>query len=207
MTNPFNQSRFRNEHELGTAYRIVSEIHDQLDTIHYLVQNLKGVRSGNIELKSDEEGKIYWKYVKSEEWVLWGDMNVWFAPLVEDLQQGQANQSDSIDSLQSQLNALDQKLDADIDVLAALTDTVQTDRNDLDTLTQQVGQNTQDISTLTQQIAQITQDISTIQGEIQTLVDDKVAFEARVSALEGIVTDYDTRFQGIESRLEALEDA
>lgn len=193
MTNPFNQSRFRNEHELGTAYRIVSEIHDQLDTIHYLVQNLKGVRSGNIELKSDEEGKIYWKYVKSEEWVLWGDMNVWFAPLVEDLQQGQANQSDSIDSLQSQLNALDQKLDADIDVLAALTDTVQTDRNDLDTLTQQ--------------IAQITQDISTIQGEIQTLVDDKVAFEARVSALEGIVTDYDTRFQGIESRLEALEDA
>lgn len=200
MTNPFNQSRFRNEHELGSAYQLVSEVHEQLDTIHYLVQNLKGVRSGNIELKSDDEGKIYWKYVKSEEWVLWGDMTEWFAPIVEALQQGQANQSDSIINLQSQLDTLDQKLDADIDILAALSDTVQTDRTALDTLAQQVAQNTQSISTSAQ-------DISTLQGEIQTLVDADAAFETRLSALEGIVADFDTRFQGIESRLEVLEDA
>lgn len=207
MTNPFNQSRFRNEHELGSAYKLISEVHDELDTIHYLVQNLKGVRSGNIELKSDDEGKIYWKYVKSEEWVLWGDMTEWFAPIVEELQQGQASQLDSINNLQSQLDSLDQKLDADIDVLAALSDTVQVDRAALDTLAQQVAQNTQDISTSAQQITQITQDISTLQGEIQTLTDADVAFEARLSTLEGIVAGFDTRFQDIESRLEDLEDA
>lgn len=191
MTNPFNQSRFRNEHELGSAYRVVSEIHDQLDTIHYLVQNLKGVRSGNIELKSDDTGKIYWKYVKSEEWILWGDMTEWFAPLVEELQQGQANHLDSINNLQSQLNTLDQKLDADINALGILADTVQTDRAALDTLSLQVTQNTQDISSM--------------QGEIQTLVDADAAFEIRLSALESTVAGYDTRLQDIESRLEVLE--
>lgn len=193
MTNPFNQSRFRNEHELGSAYHIVSEVHSQLDVINYLVQNLKEVRSGNIELKSDEDGKIYWKYVKSDEWILWGDLTEWFTPLVEELQQGQDNQAASINELQTQLDLIDQKLNADIDALSNLADMVQTDRTALDTLTQQVGQNTQDIST--------------IQGEIQTLVDADVNFESRLSALESIVTGYGTRLTDIESRLEALENA
>lgn len=193
MTNPFNQSRFRNEHELGTAYRVVSEVHEQLDVINFLAQNLKEVRSGNIELKSDEEGKIYWKYAANEEWVLWGDMTEWFEPLVASLQENQGEQAGRLDQLQSEVEATIQRLDADITALGELSETVQTDRSALDTLSLQVAQNTQDILT--------------IQGELQTLTSANTAYGTRLDSLESIISDHTTKLTDIESRLEVLENA
>lgn len=202
MTNPFNQSRFRNEHELGSAYKVVSEVHDQLDIINFLAQNLKEVRSGNIELKSDEEGKIYWKYVKSEEWILWGDMTEWFEPLVASLQENQGEQAGRLDQLQSEIDTTNQRIDADIIALGELSDTVQADRNVLDNLSGTVG-------TLSSQVAQNIQDILTIQGELQTLDSTSTAYGNRLDSLENSLTNLDSALNtlqdGLEPRLTAIE--
>lgn len=67
--NPFNQSRFRNEHTLGDAYKTVKEVHDNMDIVKMVADNISKFRSGNIELKG-EGTSILWKYTEGTTWFL-----------------------------------------------------------------------------------------------------------------------------------------
>lgn len=65
--NPFNQSRFRGEHELGRAYMDIRKALDNLADIKLVADNINQLRSGNIELSS-EDSVLKWKYVNESEW-------------------------------------------------------------------------------------------------------------------------------------------
>ena len=92
--NPFNQSRFRNEHTLGDAYQIVKDVHDELDIIKMVANNISKFRSGNIELKG-EESAIYWKYTEGTEWFLLMDTTDMFSQLLQAI----SDIEESIDTL------------------------------------------------------------------------------------------------------------
>lgn len=78
--NPFNQSRYRNEHALGDAYKIVKEVHDKMDIVKMVADNISKFRSGNIELKG-EGTSILWKYTEGTAWFLLVDIADMFAEL------------------------------------------------------------------------------------------------------------------------------
>lgn len=80
--NPFNQARYRNEHELGRAYMDVRRALENLADIKLVADNIKNFRSGNIELSS-EGSVLKWKYVNSTEWFDLVDLNVIRADLEE----------------------------------------------------------------------------------------------------------------------------
>lgn len=65
--NPFNQLRYRGEHELGRAYMDIRRALDNLEVIKFVADNIRNFRSGNIELSS-EGSVLKWKYVSGEEW-------------------------------------------------------------------------------------------------------------------------------------------
>lgn len=110
--NPFNQSRFRNEHELGSAFKVVQEVHDKLDIIAFVAENINNFRSGNIELKSDESGKIYWKYVNEDTWYLWGDLTEWFSHMLDETTQNIVDIGSSITTIEATLVDLQNRLEA-----------------------------------------------------------------------------------------------
>ena len=80
--NPFNQVRFRSEHELGRAYMDVRRVSENLADIKLLADNIKNLRAGNIELSS-KGSVLKWKYVNSAEWVDLVDLTVINADLEE----------------------------------------------------------------------------------------------------------------------------
>ena len=97
--NPFNQARYRGEHELGRAIMDIRRALDNLADIKLVADNIKNLRSGNIELSS--EGSILkWKYVNSDEWFDLVDLNV----IRGDLE-------DSIDLINSTLQNFNDQLD------------------------------------------------------------------------------------------------
>ena len=65
--NPFNQVRFRGEHELGRAYMDVRRAVENLADIKLVADNIKNLRAGNIELSS-EGSVLKWKYVRDDKW-------------------------------------------------------------------------------------------------------------------------------------------
>lgn len=97
--NPFNQARFRGEHELGRAYMDIRRAVDNLADIKLVADNIRNFRSGNIELSS-EGSVLKWKYVAGEEWFDLVDLAV----LTEDLEQ-------AIDTINSTLQNINLQLD------------------------------------------------------------------------------------------------
>lgn len=73
--NPFNQARFRGEHELGRAYMDVRRALENLADIKLVADNIRNLRAGNIELSS-EGSVLKWKYVNSTEWFDLVDLKV-----------------------------------------------------------------------------------------------------------------------------------
>lgn len=73
--NPFNQARYRGEHELGRAYMDIRRALDNLEVIKFVADNIRNFRSGNIELSS-EGSVLKWKYVNSAEWFDLVDLRV-----------------------------------------------------------------------------------------------------------------------------------
>ena len=65
--NPFNQVRFRGEHELGRAYMDVRRAVENLEVIKFVADNIRNFRAGNIELSS-EGSVLKWKYVRDDKW-------------------------------------------------------------------------------------------------------------------------------------------
>ena len=119
--NPFNQTRFRGEHELGRAYMDVRRVLENIADIKLLADNIKNLRAGNIELSS-EGSVLKWKYVNSAEWFDLVDLTV----ITEDLEeaigiingtlQNFNNQLDNfngiVSNLGSQLSTLNQRVKA-----------------------------------------------------------------------------------------------
>ena len=97
--NPFNQSRFRGEHELGREYADIRKAIENLADIKLVADNIKQLRSGNIEL--DSSGSVLkWKYVNEEEWHDLVDLQV----LLDGVQNTLNGFSDSLDDLEQQLD-------------------------------------------------------------------------------------------------------
>jgi len=99
MSNPFNQMRFRGEHELGRAYMDIRKALDNLPDIKLVADNIKNLRSGNIELRS-EGSVLQWKYVNSSEWFDLVDLQV----LVEEYDQALTQINQTLQNLNSQLD-------------------------------------------------------------------------------------------------------
>ena len=99
MSNPFNQMRFRGEHELERAYMDIRKALDNLPDIKLVADNIKNLRSGNIELRS-EGSVLQWKYVNSSEWFDLVDLQV----LVEEYDQALTQINQTLQNLNSQLD-------------------------------------------------------------------------------------------------------
>lgn len=177
--NPFNQPRFRDEQELGSAYRVVQEVHDQLDVIAYVAENMGSVRSGNIELKSDDEGKIYWKYVLTDDWILWGDLTEWFTPFLEPI-------TIQITNIEEELGLTNQRIDLDIQALELLKQEVDLDRAVITEMAPIVEQNTLDILTIKNDILGLVQKDVTIESDIASILQRLTDIETRLGVLENV---------------------
>lgn len=101
MTNPFNQIRFRGEHELGRAYMDIKKALENLSDIKLVADNIKNLRSGNIELRS-EGSVLQWKYVNSTEWNDLVDLQI----LVEEYDEKFVQVNQTLQNLNTQLNDL-----------------------------------------------------------------------------------------------------
>lgn len=106
--NPFNQMRYRGEHELGRAYEDVRRAVENLADIKLVADNIKNLRAGNIELSS-EGSVLKWKYVNSDEWFDLVDLRV----INEDLQE-------SINTINSTLQNFNDQLDNFNDIVSTL---------------------------------------------------------------------------------------
>lgn len=119
--NPFNQMRYRGEHELGRAYMDVRRAVENLADIKLVADNIKNLRAGNIELSS-EGSVLKWKYVNSEEWFDLVDLNVIRGDLEESINtinntlQNFNNQLDNFNDIVSNqgstLNSITQRVEA-----------------------------------------------------------------------------------------------
>lgn len=107
--NPFNQMRYRGEHELGRAYEDVRRAVENLADIKLVADNIKNLRAGNIELSS-EGSVLKWKYVNSDEWFDLVDLMV----INEDLQE-------SINTINSTLQNFNDQLDNFNDIVSTLS--------------------------------------------------------------------------------------
>lgn len=106
--NPFNQMRYRVEHELGRAYEDVRRAVENLADIKLVADNIKNLRAGNIELSS-EGSVLKWKYVNSDEWFDLVDLTV----IREDLEE-------SINTINSTLQNFNDQLDNFNDIVSTM---------------------------------------------------------------------------------------
>jgi|SRR5690554_994535 len=106
--NPFNQMRYRGEHELGRAYEDVRRAVENLADIKLVADNIKNLRAGNIELSS-EGSVLKWKYVNSDEWFDLVDLTV----IREDLEE-------SINTINSTLQNFNDQLDNFNDIVSTM---------------------------------------------------------------------------------------
>lgn len=97
--NPFNQMRYRGEHELGRAYMDVRRAVENLADIKLVADNIKNFRSGNIEL-SAEGTVLRWKYVNSDEWFDLVDLTA----INEDIEQSIQLINGTLQSINAQLD-------------------------------------------------------------------------------------------------------
>ena len=116
MTNPFNQTRFRGEHELGRAYMDIRKAIENLPDIKLVADNIKNLRSGNIELRS-EGSVLQWKYVNSSEWFDLVDLQV----LVEEYDQALTQINQTLQNLNSQLDNFNGIISAQATAISDLT--------------------------------------------------------------------------------------
>lgn len=97
--NPFNQMRYRGEHELGRAYMDVRRAVENLADIKLVADNIKNLRAGNIEL-SAEGTVLRWKYVNSDEWFDLVDLTA----INEDIEQSIQLINGTLQSINAQLD-------------------------------------------------------------------------------------------------------
>ena len=182
--NPFNQVRFRGEHELGRAYMDVRRVSENLADIKLLADNIKNLRAGNIELSS-EGSVLKWKYVNSAEWVDLVDLTVINADLEE-----------AIDTINNTLQNFNNQLDN-------FNGIVSNHGSQLPILTQRVGNVESSINTINNTLQNLSNTVSTHGSDLLSLTQRVGAveqFESRIAQLESSMLS-------LVSRVEALENA
>lgn len=184
--NPFNQNRFRNEHQLGDAYKTVRSVYEAMEIIQFVADNIRNFRSGNVELKS-EGLNIFWKYEKSTEWVLLGDFSSLFQDILNDVESLQTALTSTNESLTITINSLAQTDQA----VSANTSEISQNKTNLEQLVLDLGELTTEVGTLTESVGTILSDLVTVRDDISTAlqgVSDNaqalVAMDSRVTALE-----------------------
>ena len=182
--NPFNQARFRGEHELGRAYMDIRRALDNLEVIKFVADNIRNFRSGNIEL-SAEGSVLKWKYVKGDEWFDLVDLNVIRGDLEE-----------AIDLINGTLQNINNQLDN-------FNGIVSNHSSQLPILTQRVGDVESSINTINNTLQNLDDTVSTHGSDLLSLtqrVGEVEEFESRIALLESSMLS-------LVSRVEALENA
>lgn len=200
--NPFNQSRFRNEHTLGDAYQIVKDVHDKMDIVKMVADNISKFRSGNIELKG-EESSIYWKYTEGTEWFLLMDTTDVFAPLLQDiagieedivtLTSDIAGNALAIESINTEATALELRV-------SDLTAQGVTDAENIAT-------NTSDIAAINAELVDIKASITTLEGVVSDQATTILNLSDQLGTLQGTVTTQGLTLIDIDARITTLESA
>lgn len=144
--NPFNQTRFRGEHELGRAYMDIRRALDNLEVIKFVADNIRNFRSGNIEL-SAEGSVLKWKYVAGEEWFDLVDLVVINGHLEE-----------AVDLINSTLQNLNSQLDNFNSIVSG-------HGSQLSTLTQRV----EDVEAFESRIALLESTIASLTSRVEAL--------------------------------------
>lgn len=224
--NPFNQSRFRNEHTLGDSYQIVKDVHDKMDIIKMVADNISNFRSGNIELKG-EGALIQWKYTEGTEWFLLMDTMGVFFPILQDMtSQAIASIEEDIVTLTSDIagNALSiERINTEASALelrvTELTAKSVTAASDIISNTEDIAQNASAIedvdmkaSALELRVADLTtqgitdaENIATNTSDIAAINAELVDIKTSITALEGAVSVQATTLSGILTQLDTLE--
>lgn len=84
--NPFKNTKYRAEQEIGSAYKDIKKIVDNLELVQKLAQHIDEFRAGNIELKSIG-ATVYWKYTMGTEWYEFGDLSSIFSEFHQTVEQ------------------------------------------------------------------------------------------------------------------------
>lgn len=198
--NPFNQSRFRNEHTLGDSYKIVKEVHDKMDIVKMVADNISNFRSGNIELKG-EGAQIYWKYTEGTEWFLLMDTTDVFAQLLQDI----SSIEEDINTLTSDIagNALAIKgINTEASVLELRVTDLTTKS---DTATTDIETNTTAIAAINAELTDIKESIATLTGLVSEQSTSLSNALDQLGTLQGTVTTQGLAIVDITSRIDALE--
>lgn len=177
--NPFNQVKYRGEHELGRAYMDVRRALDNLADIKLVADNIKNLRSGNIELSS-EGTFLKWKYVNSDEWFDLVDLTVINGHLEQ-----------AIDVINGTL----QNLNAQLDNFNGL---ITTAGLEIDDLTGRM----EDVEAFNSRISSLENSVSTQDSQLSTLTQRVAAveeFDSRITLLESSITSLTSRVEALET--------
>ena len=191
--NPFNQSRFRNEHTLGDAYSIVKAVHDKMDIVKMVADNISKFRSGNIELKG-EEFSIYWKYTEGTEWFLLMDTTDVFSQLLQDISDIEGD----IDTLTS-----------DVAGNALAIESINTEATALELrvsdLTSQGVTDADDIAAINTELVDIKTSITSLTGVVSDQAITLSGISDQLSTLQGTVTSQGLSIIDLNTRITTLE--
>lgn len=192
MTNPFNQTRFRQEAQLGKSYQDVRKVVQYIEEIKLLADNIEKYRSGNIELKM-EGTVLYWKYQLENSWNILGDLTELLSETttnIANIQEAVGLINGTLDNHNSLLTQAGSAITEIEDRLTPL-ETTSTDH--------------------TTELGNISGDVATLQGKVE----DMELFDTRIHSVEQLIPrlndaentigNHTSSISAIESRLTPLE--
>lgn len=209
--NPFNQSRFRQEHTLGDSYKIVKEVHDKLDEVKLVADNISNFRSGNIELRG-VGSSIFWKYTEGIEWFLLMDTTDMFAPLLQEI----ASIEGDIDTLTSDIAGNALAIENSNTENALAIESTNTEASALELRVsglasqgvidaKKIATNASDISAINTELVGIKDSISILSRLISEQTTNLSNALVQLDTLQGTVTSQGLSIIDITSRIDALE--
>ena len=191
--NPFNQSRFRQEHTPGDSYKIVKEDHDKMDIVKMVADNISNFRSGNIELKG-EGALIYWKYSEGTEWFLLMDTTDVFAPLLQ-----------GIASIEEDLITLTSDIAGNSLAIEGITTEASALESRVTDLTTKSDTAASDIAAISADLVDIKDNISTLMSDVSEQATTLSGILSQLDTLQGTVTTQGLSIIDLTSRIDALE--
>lgn len=191
--NPFNQSRFRQEHTLGDSYKIVKEVHDKMDIVKMVADNISNFRSGNIELKG-EGALIYWKYSEGTEWFLLMDTTDVFAPLLQ-----------GITSIEEDLVTLTSDIEGNSLAIEGINTEASALESRVTDLTTKSDTAASDIAEISADLVDIKDNISTLMSDVSEQATTLSGILSQLDTLQGTVTTQGLSIIDLTSRIDALE--
>ena len=180
--NPFNQKRFRGEHELGDAYMAIRAVYENIDAVVTAANNIQALRSGNIELKSDGL-KLLWKYASEVEWKPLGDLS----PFINQYIQNVVDVNSRMDALTITVNNTVTKTQGLVDEVTIVKSNINTVTNNLANTNSTVGSLSTQLSTLNQDLNTLIDTVTSLTQGVNTITQNLSDLTTRVEALESPV--------------------